>query len=1237
MKRKLIAYIILVTLVSQMIFGTEVVFNDFMVKADTVASKAVEPSFINGEYQISTAEELIWAQQNPDKDYILTADIDLSQETYFSGIGTESTPFSGEFNGNGHSIKLGINSINSASGVYSAGLFGYVTGKICNLTVNGTITTEMYSGYVGGIAAVLAGGTITKCTSNVSITATGITGALNTGGVVGAIRNQNKASTLEYVVNNGALTVNAVSAATGSGDENNGTSGSVGGVAGLIAVKCGVTVTRSINNGNIIVTGGKDNIGGIIGQTSVNENLTYAEITYCANKGNITVYETQGERAAGIIGYIKSGKIEYCYNVGNVIEYTDNGTTVARSGYGNFFGIFGYANLSSSNKLSVVYCYNASSSAMEAEICVVRNPSYGTFNNFYMSGRSEYETELNSNATAGSAGTAFNSQSDLYTKITASTEGAGAYRKNTSGEYPVLYFEEEAVDNSNPVDNDSIILPFEDLPKYVDGTVSENTYNCGPGMVSDQNGTTSQDSKMVVISSTSEASLEKYVDKLMCRGFEKQSETTIENNVHYTMTKDGKIYYIYYTDSKSQVRIIEDYSSNALLSEISSKISGNAETELYMYSLDYTKGESTTSLTKYWQIDCGMMFMIKLADNSLFLIDSGHERQSSKEAMKAQLDFMRKITGTAENEKIKIRGWFFTHAHGDHVFGAHEFVEMYHEQLELDSVVFNFPGYGVVGGYDGGTFKMKETVNTCFPDVKHVSLHTGQTFSIQGVQFETLCTHEDWVGADGNTTLGGDMNTASTVLKITINGKSIMMLADITKSDELEKMYSSTLKSDMVQVAHHGYNRLTSLYTAIAAQYAICPNSEENAGLNSTNSQKLQDIIDAGASTAIFSGDYTYGITVSDTGIEMKKYDNYKKELGIDFSEPSSLISEVDGKTAVTGADEDIANATNLVDKIITVSVNGSPVTTKHAGNAIRTENAYCVFDGDTGTKFCTETIPAYIKWKTSEPVIIDEYSLYTGNDTQNNPGRNPVKWILKGSNDGENWSTIDAVSNGNLPAANKTGTIFKTKNSAKYQYFSIQFFEVASGSIMQLSEIKLFENTRLTVSDKLDVQGLQISHVLKGLRTISSVEPMIDEKKVVEFGNIYALSQNEVTADDMYVGSENNYVAVCKSTEQGVIKEKFSSSQTATNYVMTMSDNGTTKEAYDRIYFVRAYAKLEDGSYVYSNVYKYSIYNVAKQLYDNKLMSTFTGHQYLYNEILTVSNSEYKEVNYNWDSIIAH
>lgn len=175
-----------------------------------------------------------------------------------------------------------------------------------------------------------------------------------------------------------------------------------------------------------------------------------------------------------------------------------------------------------------------------------------------------------------------------------------------------------------------------------------------------------------------------------------------------------------------------------------------------------------------------------------------------------------------------------------------------------------------------------------------------------------------------------------------------------------------------------------------------------------------------------------------------------------------------------------------------------------------------------------------------------------------------------------------------------------------------------------------------VSISDKINIEGFQISNVLRGIRTVSSVEPEINGQKVTEFGNIYAIVRGDVTTKDMIIGSENPNVKAYKATDQGIVKENFSDSKTAINFVRTMTDNGTTSEAFTQNYMIRGYAKLEDGSYVYSQACRYTIFNVAKVLYDNVKMQTYAGHEYLYNDILKVVDNSYQEVDYNWSNIVA-
>lgn len=61
-------------------------------------------------------------------------------------------------------------------------------------------------------------------------------------------------------------------------------------------------VTACINNGNIAVTVGADNVGGIVGQTTVNTVETFAKYNLLRQQRDITGYRSEGERSDGNIG-----------------------------------------------------------------------------------------------------------------------------------------------------------------------------------------------------------------------------------------------------------------------------------------------------------------------------------------------------------------------------------------------------------------------------------------------------------------------------------------------------------------------------------------------------------------------------------------------------------------------------------------------------------------------------------------------------------------------------------------------------------------------------------------------------------------------------------------------------------------------------------------------------------------------------------------------------------------------
>ncbi|MCP9610720.1 hypothetical protein [Coprobacter tertius] len=657
-------------------------------------------------------------------------------------------------------------------------------------------------------------------------------------------------------------------------------------------------------------------------------------------------------------------------------------------------------------------------------------------------------------------------------------------------------------------------IPFPNFPLYPDGNISE-VYNSGPGMAIDKETTTDEDSKMVVISATSLETFNDYITVLLDNGFTQITTNTIENNIFYLLKNEDRFYYVYFTGSKNEVRIIQDNSTRTLLADLDVAAQGTGRTEFYSYSLDYTHGEGQTSKSDYWKIDCGALIIIKLKDNSLFIIDSGHERQSSIAAQEALLKFMYEITGQEPGTMLNIRGWFFSHAHGDHVYLVYPFVTRYHEVLKVESVLFNFPSYQTMrSGYDSSTFLMKETFNKYYPDCKYAKLHTGEVFSLQGLKFEVLFTHEDAVNTMGKTTIG-DFNSTSTLLKVTIDGKTFMLLGDNTSeaASNVLKMYTSAvLKSDCVQTGHHMYNDLTNLYKVIAAPLAFISNSEANM---KGNEAKLAGVTNAADNVKVlYSDPFTSKITVENGEFVTENIPSYRTYF------KTVELPDLDKGTTVGGNKADIdmvLTQISLLDQVIDKSITGTDG---------KSTNEPCsrILDGSTTTKYCTGNIPATVAWTMKQPVLLKWYVIYTANDNATYKGRNPKNWVLCGSNDGESWETIDYVENGGLKDENFVGTAFAVSNPKPYQYYAFKTFETGGATTLQYSEIGLYgEDDIQGISLPVSENELPVVIKIEGNNQISiNYEGEIDQSTRL---SVYNVTGQKVV--DQFISTSKTFVSL--------------------------------------------------------------------------------------------------------------
>ena len=224
----------------------------------------------NSPYEISTVEHLGtigWYRQDFDKHFILTTDIDMP---YYDPnncypIGNPSSPFTGSFDGDEHTIA---GFTYTSTGANCIGLFGYVgaSGEIKDLGLTDPNVDAGSDYYVGALAGYNYG-TISNCYA-----AGAVTGDRYVGGLVG----YNNYGTISNCYAAGAVTGNVY-------------------VGGLVGYNNYGTISNSYATGTVT---GTDAIGGLLGS-----EFQYGTISNCYATGAVT-----GDRwVGGLVGYSSSG------------------------------------------------------------------------------------------------------------------------------------------------------------------------------------------------------------------------------------------------------------------------------------------------------------------------------------------------------------------------------------------------------------------------------------------------------------------------------------------------------------------------------------------------------------------------------------------------------------------------------------------------------------------------------------------------------------------------------------------------------------------------------------------------------------------------------------------------------------------------------------------------------------------------------------------------------------------
>lgn len=320
-------------------------------------------------------------------------------------------------------------------------------------------------------------------------------------------------------------------------------------------------------------------------------------------------------------------------------------------------------------------------------------------------------------------------------------------------------------------------------------------------------------SRMKYRRAVSLAEFESYVSELKASGaYRVFQENTIGENRYLTLVSDEGMLHLYYTASEECVRIVSDTLEYFTLpvdeSEGYEKVT---DTTFCVMSLDYTHREVTDGN--------GMSYVIILEDGRFIIMDGGY-RQDAARLYKFLSDNNKRADG-----RIVIAAWYMSHSHGDHHGCFNEFTKLYADQVTLQYWIGN-PGQAwmFTGGYSSWLTDSAPEELKAYGDVKWIRPHTGQKVRFCDVTLEFLYTLEDYIPA--NLT---NMNDSSTVTRMHVKGQTVLFMGDCEKtaSAVICHQQGQGLKSDFVQVNHHGYSGgATALYQLIAPTYSLWCTSE---------------------------------------------------------------------------------------------------------------------------------------------------------------------------------------------------------------------------------------------------------------------------------------------------------------------------------------------------------------------------------------------------------------------------
>ncbi len=311
----------------------------------------------------------------------------------------------------------------------------------------------------------------------------------------------------------------------------------------------------------------------------------------------------------------------------------------------------------------------------------------------------------------------------------------------------------------------------------------------------------------IVIGETAESEYKSYLTALADGGYKTHCSNELAGNLFSTLYTDKYTVNAGFYKNEEEVRIVIEPFSENTLPLAKTDVKAVTTPLLTMIGLDNLIGAEYQNN--------GLCLIYRLADGSFVIVDGGH----SEDATVSATDIINTLREQSKNyaksdADIRIAAWIITHPHSDH-FGT--FVKAYTQftKFKVERVFANF--------WDEATFESFKAAKDTFAPGKYTTYsqtptiaeklgaeyivpHVGQVWWIGGTRFEFLYTLESFLPRTTPT-----FNTSSLIFRTVTTdaaGKdyTVMVTGDATgyTMQIIADTFGKALKSDVVQLAHHG-------------------------------------------------------------------------------------------------------------------------------------------------------------------------------------------------------------------------------------------------------------------------------------------------------------------------------------------------------------------------------------------------------------------------------------------------